>query len=117
MLRFFTFGAVAIALASAFALYAINTKTRRIALEVADKKKSKARLIGRIAALKAERAFQARAERIGPAAEALGMQPATGDQFLSALPSELSSAGQEPVHTHKTTQCYELGGEAWISQR
>lgn len=32
--------------------------------------------------LKAERAYLARAERIGPAARALGMRPAGGDQFV-----------------------------------
>ena len=81
MIRFFTFGAALIALTSAFVLYTINYQTRRIALQVATKQKQKANLINRIATLKAERAFLSRAERIGPAAEALGMRPAAGDQF------------------------------------
>ena len=101
MLRFFTFGTVAIALASAFALYAINTQTRRIALEVADQKKLKARIANRIATLKAERAFLARADRIGPAAEALGMRPARGDQFISGSAPETGGSEQPFVQKHK----------------
>ena len=101
MLRFFTFGAVLITLASAFMLYTINTHTRRIASEVAAKQKRKTELINRIATLKAERAFLARAERIGPAAEALGMRPATGDQYHAALPPStgpVDHADQAPKH-------------------
>jgi len=93
MLRFFTFGAVAITLASAFVLYTVNYKTRLIALEVNDKKMLKSKLISRISALKAERAFLGRAERIGPAAEALGMRPANGKQIITA--------GSRAVHAAK----------------
>ncbi len=99
MLRFFTFGAVVIALTSAFVLYTINTQTRRIALEISTKQRLKSGLINRIATLKAERAFLARAERIAPAAEALGMRPASGDQFRTmSLPAGRLST---QAHSHK----------------
>lgn len=82
MLRFMMFGAIALMLASAFGLYAITHETRQIAADVQDKTKRKEKLISSIAVLKAERAYLARAERIGPAARALGMRPATGEQFV-----------------------------------
>ena len=81
MLRFMTFGAFVLALASAFVLYAINYKTRQIAVEVAAQKSSKEKLISRISVLKAERAFLSRAERIGPLATELGMRPLTAGQI------------------------------------
>ncbi len=87
MLRFLTFGAVLLALVSAFTLYAINYNTRRIAVEVAQKKKHKAKLISRISVLKAERAYLSRAERIGPAALRLGMHPAVGAQLSDRVPA------------------------------
>jgi cell division protein FtsL len=86
MLRFFMFGAIVLALASAFFLYAINYSTRRISIDVAEKQKHKAKLISRISVLKAERAYLSRAERIGPAALRLGMHPAVGSQITDRLP-------------------------------
>lgn len=82
MLRFMMFGAILLMLASAFALYTIAQDTRRLAADVDKKQQQRDKLISDIAVLKAERAYLARAERIGPAARALGMRPAGGDQFV-----------------------------------
>ena len=82
MLRFMMFGAIVLTLASAFALYTIAQDTRRLAADVQAKQKQRDKLISAIAVLKAERAYLARAERIGPAARALGMRPANGNQFV-----------------------------------
>lgn len=82
MLRSLAFGAVVLALVSAYALYSINMRTRVIAREVKAKEARKQKLIESIAVLKAERAFRARPEVIGPLAEKLGMRPVDGRQFI-----------------------------------
>ena len=82
MLRFMAFAAIALALTSAFGLYTINYQTRRIAIEVQAKENHRIKLVSDIAVLKAERAYLGRAERIGPAAQAIGMRPTSGNQYV-----------------------------------
>lgn len=72
------------ALASAFALYAINQDTRRLAAEVSRKERERERLAADIDVLRAERAFLARPSRIEPLARAIGMQPALPQQHVDA---------------------------------
>jgi len=83
MLKFLTLGAFAAALASAFALYGINTRTRAVAAKVEAKERRKEELISSIAVLKAERAFRSRPQVIEPHARKLGMRPVQGTQFKS----------------------------------
>ena len=88
MLRFMAFAAIALALTSAFGLYTVNYQTRRMTVEVQGKENRRAKLTSDIAVLKAERAYLGRAERIGPAAQSIGMRPTGGSQYVSrtALP-------------------------------
>ncbi|HFB2048295.1 MAG: cell division protein FtsL [Hyphomicrobiaceae bacterium] len=99
MLHIFTFGAVFIAIVSAFILYNVNHQTRSFASQLSNKQKVKTELIRRIASLKAERAFLSRAERIADAAEALGMRPISGDQFVSMKSRTTEKAAKK--HHHK----------------
>ena len=75
--------AVFATLASAFALYAVNYETRRLAEEVRQRELKIEKAHRDIAILKAERAHLARPERIGEYARALGLRPATRDQFVA----------------------------------
>ena len=92
MLRIMAFAAIALALISAFGLYTINYQTRQIASEVHAKENHKTKLLSGIAVLRAERAYLGRAERIGPAAEAIGMRPTSGNQYVdrTSLPAAAS---------------------------
>ena len=82
MLRIMAFAAIALALISAFGLYTINYHTRQIAIGAQAKENQKTKLVSDIAVLKAERAYLGRAERIGPAAQAIGMRPTSGKQYV-----------------------------------
>ena len=103
MLRSLAFGAVVLALVSAYALYSINMRTRVIAREVKAKEARKQKLIESIAVLKAERAFRARPEVIGPLAEKLGN----------------AASRRAPVHRARATAARRgkpLGGAGWPEQ-
>ncbi len=76
--------AVVAMLGSAFALYAVNHETRRLADSVQDRERGIAEMQRDIAILKAERAHLARPSRIGEAARELGLVPARRDQFIPA---------------------------------
>ncbi|HUS97147.1 MAG TPA: cell division protein FtsL [Hyphomicrobiaceae bacterium] len=82
MLRFLAVAAMTMAMVSAFALYSINTGTRKIVEQVEDQQQKKEALISSIAILRAERAFRARPEVIEPLARKLGMAPVRGDQYV-----------------------------------
>jgi cell division protein FtsL len=88
MLRFLVIGALFAAVASAYALYSINTTTRAIAEDVKEKEQRREELISSMAILKAERAYLSRPEAIAPLARSYGMRPVTGTQLLdrSQLP-------------------------------
>ena len=68
MLRFFVVGALFTVIASAYALYSINTTTRSIADDVKEKERLREELISSMAILKAERAYLSRPEVIEPLA-------------------------------------------------
>jgi len=87
MLRFFMFGSIVLAMGSAFFLYATNYQTGRIDSDVKIKERHKAKLIGDISVLKAERAYLARPERIARHASELGLRPSRGDQFVDGQKS------------------------------
>lgn len=93
MLRFLVIGALFTAMASAYALYSINTTTRAIADDVKDKEQRREELISSMAILKAERAFLSRPEVIAPLARSYGMRPVTGAQLVdrTQLPGPGSS--------------------------
>jgi cell division protein FtsL len=73
--------ATALTLASAYVLYTESQETRRVSEHVDRQQQVQRSLEAEIAALKAERAFLSRPTRIEPAARALGMRPATGQDF------------------------------------
>lgn len=83
-MRMLILGAMALALASAFSLYAINYDTRRLAVHVRDQERAIEQAHSDIAVLKAERAHLGRPDRIEPLARALGLQPATERQLVGA---------------------------------
>ncbi len=82
-MRLATIGAVILALASAFALYAINYDTRSIRKKVQSQERQILKAQSDIAALRAERAHLARPERVAPFARKLGLKPASGMQYVS----------------------------------
>jgi|RhiMethySRZTD1v2_1073278.scaffolds.fasta_scaffold2054434_2 cell division protein FtsL len=71
-----------LALASAFALYALKYDTRRTEARVQGLERSVDKLEGEIARLMAEHAHLARPERIEPMARALGLAPIVPRQYL-----------------------------------
>ncbi|HEY1245646.1 MAG TPA: cell division protein FtsL [Hyphomicrobiaceae bacterium] len=71
-----------VALASAFALYALKYDTRRMESRVRTLERMVHEMQGEIARLKAERAHLARPERIEPMARALGLAPIGPRQYL-----------------------------------
>ncbi|MCB1509450.1 MAG: cell division protein FtsL [Hyphomicrobiaceae bacterium] len=95
MLRFFVVGALFTVIASAYALYSINTTTRSIADDVKEKERLREELISSMAILKAERAYLSRPEVIEPLARRYGMRPVKGEQLIdrSQLP--------RPAHTRE----------------
>jgi cell division protein FtsL len=101
MLRASTVIAIALTLACAFALYAINYDTRRLEQRVQARERAAATVAAQVAVLKAERAYLARPDRIEPLAKALGMQPVTERQYvrLEDLPlrDEQPNDGSHPL--------------------
>jgi cell division protein FtsL len=101
MLRASTVIAIALTLACAFALYAINYDTRRLEQRVQARERAAATVAAQVAVLKAERAYLARPDRIEPLAKALGMQPVTERQYvrLEDLPlwDEQPNDGSNPL--------------------
>jgi cell division protein FtsL len=73
----------AAALAGAFGLYALKHDTRQLDLKVQADERRLERLQDDIAALKAERAFLARPERIEAAARRQGMAPVQPGQVIT----------------------------------
>lgn len=69
-------------LVSAFCLYAINYDTRQFAERVQAQERKLEKTREDIAILKADRAFAGRPSVIGPAARALGLEPASEAQFV-----------------------------------
>lgn len=82
MFRFLTLVFIAATFACAFVLYGVNYQTRALQHRLERAQSGLEALSREVATLSAERAFLARPERIGPAAERLGMRPARGDQFV-----------------------------------
>jgi cell division protein FtsL len=76
--------AVVLALASAFALYGIDYSTRRLEAWVIELERSVSTTDAQITALKAERAYLARPERLEPIARAMGMAPPSARQFVAS---------------------------------
>src|SRR5258705_10976809 len=60
----------------------LNYDTRKLELRVQVDERLADKLAGEIAVFKAERAYLARPERIEPAARALGLEPAKGQQYV-----------------------------------
>lgn len=83
-MRLLTLGAMALALASAFSLYAVNYDTRRLAAHVKGQERAITQAHSDIAVLKAERAHLGRPERIEPLARALGLRPVVKRQLVAA---------------------------------
>jgi cell division protein FtsL len=71
-----------IALASAFALYALKYDTRRVEMRVQTLEQALDKAQEEIALLKARHAHLARPERIEPLARALGLAPIAPRQYL-----------------------------------
>jgi cell division protein FtsL len=82
MLRAITVLALGLTLIVASVHYAINYETRKLELGMQNQERLVDKLAGEIAVLRAERAYLARPERIGPAARALGLEPAKGQQYV-----------------------------------
>jgi cell division protein FtsL len=88
---------VALALASAFALYAMKHDTRQLDARVQADERLLDRLENDIAVLKAERAHLARPDRIDKLARALGLEPISPRQYVRA--DELHYDGATREHT------------------
>lgn len=86
-MRMLNLGAMVLALASAFLLYAINYDTRQLAERVKAQERAIDTAHSDIAVLKAERAHLGRPGRIEPIARSLGLRPATESQLV-ATPQE-----------------------------
>jgi cell division protein FtsL len=85
-----------LALASAFALYALKYDTRRLELRVQALQRTVGTLEGQIAALKGRHAHLARPERIEPLARALGLAPIRQGQYLR-IEAGPSSVAESPA--------------------
>lgn len=97
-MRMLNLGAMVLALASAFLLYAINYDTRQLAERVKAQERAIDTAHSDIAVLKAERAHLGRPDRIEPVARSLGLRPATESQLV-ATPQE----AMERVHGTDTS--------------
>lgn len=84
MARILTLLAVALMVLSAFALYAVNYRTRELEIAAVESEQRRRELAADIAVLRAERAYLARPSRLEPLARQLGMAPLRGDQINSA---------------------------------
>jgi cell division protein FtsL len=82
-MRIVILGAVALTLASAFALYGSNYDTRLLEARVQAQEREIEEARGDIAVLKAERAHLGRPDRIEPLARAQGLGPATEAQLAT----------------------------------
>jgi len=104
-MRLHTLVALAIALASAFALYGINYDTRQLEQRVLAKEREIKKARGDIAVLKAERAHLGRPERIEPLARAQGLRPAVEHQLFAgpaeAMSDVLSSTAQRTARASR----------------
>lgn len=89
--------AAAMMLISAFCLYAINYDTRELAHQVQEQERKLEKTREDIAILKADRAFAGRPGVIGPAARALGLEPASEAQFVRR--DTVSSVAELPKQT------------------
>ncbi len=97
-MRMLTVSSILLALASAFLLYGLNYDTRRVAAQVHTQERAAETARGDIAVLKAERAHLARPERIEPAARALGLSPASENQFVAGAEDALEPPKTRPSH-------------------
>jgi cell division protein FtsL len=86
MHRTFNLVLLLLALASAFALYALKYDTRRMEVRVEGMERTVDRHEAEIARLKGEHAHLARPERIEPMARALGLAPIGSRQYLRIDP-------------------------------
>lgn len=71
-----------LALASAFALYALKYDTRQLEMRVQAQERALEKAEGDVAVLKAERALLARPDRLEPLARSLGLAPVSKRQYL-----------------------------------
>ena len=74
---------MAVAMVSAYGLYAISVSTRRIESQVHALERERDRLTSELQVLKGDRAFHARPERIEPLARLQGLQPLKPDQIIT----------------------------------
>jgi cell division protein FtsL len=88
-----------IALASAFALYALKYDTRRMEARVRTLERTVQDVQAEIARLQAEHAHLARPERIEPMARALGLAPIGPRQYLriGTRPPAVAGGAQAPA--------------------
>jgi cell division protein FtsL len=84
-----------LALASAFALYALKYDTRRMEVRVRGLERSVDQMEAEIALLKARHAHLARPERLEPLALALGLAPIAPRQYLRVEAPAPGKAGPE----------------------
>ena len=82
-MRLHILAALALALASAFALYGMNYDTRQLERRVLAKEREIKKARNDIAVLKAERAHLARPERIESLARSQGLRPVTERQLFA----------------------------------
>lgn len=94
-MRTLALGSLLLSFASAGLLYAVNTDTRQLTLQVAAQAKQRDTLKSDIAVLRAEAAYLSRPERIAPLARQYGLVPLMGDQIVD--PFSFSGATLAPV--------------------
>lgn len=98
MARLLTIIACLMTLAAATALYALKHDTRRIEAELHARERAIEKAESDIAALKSERAYLGRPERIDALARAQGLAPISQDQYRrrTSGPSTSRPAGATP---------------------
>lgn len=104
MLRLSSAIAAAVAVASAFLLYAVSYDTRHLISTVQGQERQIERLRSDIAVLKAELAFLSRPERIEPVARSLGFLPASGDQYTDLQSIAHAPSAERPDNTSAASQ-------------
>jgi len=104
-MRLHILSALALALASAFALYGINYDTRQLERRMLAKERAIKKARNDIAVLKAERAHLARPDRIESLARAQGLRPATERQLFAgpdeAMADVFSTAAPRSARTSR----------------
>jgi len=104
-MRMVILGTLALALASAFLLYAINYDTRLLEDRVQAQERAIEEARRDIAVLKAERAHLGRPDRIEPIARAQGLRPASEQQLVAnpeeALARALAAMGEPAASVEK----------------